>query len=56
MNHKVAETMGMHCEEGVVQIILPYGSAKPESENTHHTGVHCYGHRSRKDKVLSAQI
>ena len=55
-NHKVAETMGTHCEGGVVQIILPYGGAKAKSETTHHTGVHCYGHRSRKDKVIFAQI
>ena len=48
--------MGTHCEGGAVQIILPCGSAKAKSETTHHTGVYCYGHRSRKDKVLSAQI
>ena len=46
------QTMGEHCERSNMQIVLPIGRAETQNEATYNTGIHCYCHRPRKDRIL----
>ena len=52
----MAESMEQQRERNSVLIVLPSGGAEIKNEDTHYTGIYCYRHRTRENKILLTQV